>query len=104
MHLMVELSLWMSLAPQQKRPNLRIPRRHLGQGNRTDHFTLSPWMSERELEVLRLLVEGMSNREIAERMVVAVGTVKTHIHNIYGKLSAQNRAQAIARARELGLL
>jgi len=43
-------------------------------------------LSERELEVLRLLAEGLSNREIAERMVVAVGTVKTHIHNIYGKL------------------
>ena len=61
-------------------------------------------LSERELEVLRLVAEGLSNREIAERLVVAIGTVKVHIHNICGKLDAQNRTQAILRAQQLGLL
>lgn len=61
-------------------------------------------LSERELEVLRLLAEGLSNTQIADRLVVAVGTVKTHVHNIYGKLGAQNRAQAVTRAAELRLL
>jgi LuxR family maltose regulon positive regulatory protein len=61
-------------------------------------------LSESELEVLRLLMEGLSNREIAERMVVAVGTVKTHLHNVYGKLGVQNRAQAIIKAQELNLV
>ena len=61
-------------------------------------------LSEREIEVLRLLVAGLSNREIAGKLVLSLGTVKTHIHNIYGKLGVRNRAEAIARTRELELL
>ncbi|HEX9075867.1 MAG TPA: LuxR C-terminal-related transcriptional regulator, partial [Anaerolineae bacterium] len=61
-------------------------------------------LSERELAVLRLIAEGLSNQEIADRMVVAVSTVKTHINNIYGKLGVANRIQALARVRELKLL
>jgi len=61
-------------------------------------------LSERELEVLRLIAKGLTNREIAERLVVAVSTVKTHINNIYRKLDASNRAQAVTRASELNLL
>jgi len=61
-------------------------------------------LSDRELEVLRLLAAGLSNSQIADRLVVAVGTIKTHVHNIYGKLGAQNRAQAVTRAAELHLL
>ena len=61
-------------------------------------------LSERELEVLRLLANGHSNREIAKALIVTLGTVKTHVHNIYGKLNVQSRTQAIARARKLALL
>lgn len=61
-------------------------------------------LSERELEVLALLASGRTNAEIASELVVAVGTVKSHIHNIYGKLGARNRTEALARARELNLL
>jgi LuxR family maltose regulon positive regulatory protein len=61
-------------------------------------------LSERELEVLQLLAAGRSNQEIAEALVVTVGTVKTHIHHIYGKLNTSSRIQAVARARELQLL
>ena len=61
-------------------------------------------LSERELEVLQLIVDGMSNREIAEKLIIGEGTVKTHINNIYGKLDVQSRTQAIARASELRLL
>jgi LuxR family maltose regulon positive regulatory protein len=61
-------------------------------------------LSEREEEVLRLIADGLSNREIAERLIVGVGTVKTHINNIYGKLGVHSRTQALARARELGLV
>ena len=57
-------------------------------------------LSEREIEVLRLIVAGLSNREIAKQLIISLGTAKTHIHNIYGKLGVSNRAQAIARARE----
>ena len=61
-------------------------------------------MSERELEVLRLMAAGLSNRQIASQLVLSLGTVKTHLHNIYGKLEARNRPQAVDRARKLELL
>jgi LuxR family maltose regulon positive regulatory protein len=61
-------------------------------------------LSERELDVLRLLAEGMSNGEISRRLVVTVGTVKTHVHSIIEKLGVTSRTQAVARARELNLL
>jgi DNA-binding CsgD family transcriptional regulator len=61
-------------------------------------------LSERELEVLALLASGRTNAEIARDLFVAVGTVKSHVNNIYRKLGAANRAEAAARARELNLL
>ena len=54
-------------------------------------------LSGRELEILRLVGQGLSNSEIAARLVLSVGTVKTHIHNIYGKLGVRDRPQAIAK-------
>jgi LuxR family maltose regulon positive regulatory protein len=60
-------------------------------------------LSERELEVLRLIAGGLSNREIADKLVIAPGTVKAHAYNIYQKLGVSSRTQAIARARELHL-
>jgi LuxR family transcriptional regulator, maltose regulon positive regulatory protein len=60
--------------------------------------------SERELEVLTLVAAGKSNRQIAADLFVSVGTVKTHINNLYRKLDAHSRTQAVARARELKLL
>ena len=61
-------------------------------------------LSERELEILLLVAEGLSNREIADRLVIAVSTVKSHINAIYGKLGTHRRMQAVVVARELGLL
>jgi LuxR family maltose regulon positive regulatory protein len=61
-------------------------------------------LTERELEVLRLIAQGMTNREIARQLVVATGTVKAHTANIYGKLDVRNRTEAVARARQLGIL
>lgn len=61
-------------------------------------------LSERELEILRLLAEGLSNREIAERLVIGVGTTKSHVHHILEKLGGSNRVQVVSKARELGLL
>ncbi len=61
-------------------------------------------LSERELEVLRLISDGLSNREIADRLIVGTGTVKTHINNLYRKLDVNSRTQALARAREWNLL
>jgi len=61
-------------------------------------------LSAREREVLLLLARGRSNQEIARELVVAVSTVKTHVHNLYAKLQAADRLEAVMRARELGLL
>ena len=56
------------------------------------------------MDVLRLLAAGRSNQDIAEELVGAVGTVKRHINSIMGKLQAQSRLEAVARARDLHLL
>lgn len=61
-------------------------------------------LSARELQVLQLIANGYSNREIAGMLVVGIGTVKTHANNIFGKLNAANRTQAVRNAREAGLL
>jgi LuxR family maltose regulon positive regulatory protein len=61
-------------------------------------------LTERELEVMRLLAEGKRNREIADELVVTVETVKKHTTHIFDKLYASNRTQAVARARDLGIL
>ena len=61
-------------------------------------------LSERELEVLTLLATGKTNSEVAGDLFVSVGTVKSHTGNIYRKLGAKNRAEALARARELRLI
>lgn len=60
-------------------------------------------LSAREMEVLHLLCEGLSNQEIAAKLFLSVGTIKTHIHNIFGKLGVRDRPQAIAQARRLQL-
>lgn len=66
--------------------------------------TLIEPLSERELEVLQLIAQGLSNREISERLFLALSTVKGYNRTIFGKLQVQRRTEAIARARELGLV
>jgi LuxR family transcriptional regulator, maltose regulon positive regulatory protein len=61
-------------------------------------------LSQRELEVLRLIAQGLSNQEISQRLFLALNTVKGHNQKIYSKLQVQSRTEAIARARELDLL
>jgi LuxR family maltose regulon positive regulatory protein len=61
-------------------------------------------LSDRELEVLQLLAEGLSNPEIGQRLFISLPTVKSHTRNIYGKLGVHSRKQAVAQARALGIL
>ena len=75
----------------------------VSQGRPSDQPLVDP-LSERELEVLRLVTAGMSNRQIAAELYLAVGTIKKHISNIYSKLYVNKRTLAVARARELDLL
>ncbi len=74
------------------------------QGRSKPSQSLIDPLSERELEVLRLICEGATNYEIAEQLVVAVSTVKRHVSNIFSKLAVTNRTQAVARARAIGVL
>ena len=61
-------------------------------------------LSQRELEVLKLIARGLSNQEIAGELIVSINTVKAHTKNIYGKLDVHGRMQATQRAQELQLL
>jgi DNA-binding NarL/FixJ family response regulator len=61
-------------------------------------------LSERELEILRLIAQGASNREIAGRLFLAEGTVKNHVTNILGKLDVRDRTQAAIKAKDAGLI
>ncbi len=61
-------------------------------------------LSEREIEILRLLAQGMTNQEIAEALFLVLGTIKAHNNHIFSKLGVKNRTQAIKRAQELGLI
>jgi ATP/maltotriose-dependent transcriptional regulator MalT len=61
-------------------------------------------LSERELEVLRLMATGLSNHEIADKLIIGKGTVKSHVHSILGKLDARDRTQAVLKAQELKLV
>jgi LuxR family transcriptional regulator, maltose regulon positive regulatory protein len=61
-------------------------------------------LSQRELIILQLIAQGLSNREISERLFLALSTVKGHNRKIFDKLQVQSRTEAVARARELGLL
>jgi predicted ATPase/DNA-binding CsgD family transcriptional regulator len=66
--------------------------------------TLIERLTERELEVLKYLGEGYSNREIAHQLTVVIGTVKAHVYNICQKLAVKNRTQAVIQAKKIGLL
>jgi len=68
------------------------------EANTSDHFTL------REIEILRLIAEGLTNREIGERLCLSENTVKTYIQGLYQKLDAHNRIEAVMRATKWGLL
>ena len=63
-------------------------------------YLLDP-LSEREVEVLKLIANGLSNQAIGRKLFLATSTVKRHVNNIYAKLDVHSRTQALARAREL---
>jgi ATP/maltotriose-dependent transcriptional regulator MalT len=78
--------------------------KHLPHPTEVQSSPLLDPLSDRELEVLRLVATGLSNQDIADKLVIAVSTVKSHTNKIFGKLAVQNRTEAVAKARGLGLL
>jgi LuxR family maltose regulon positive regulatory protein len=81
-----------------------VPERAAPGDDRSAERALIEPLSERELEVLGLFSEGLTNREIADRLILSLNTVKAHASNIYGKLGVHSRARAVVKARALGLL
>jgi len=73
-------------------------------GSERSAADLTEPLTAREQEILALLAAGLTNREIAEQLVIAAGTVKKHVSNLMGKLNVSNRTEAAATARELKLL
>jgi LuxR family maltose regulon positive regulatory protein len=86
--------------PQSEVSNSTPPRT----GDYSQQSTMVEPLSQRELEILQRIAQGLSNREISERLFLALSTVKGHNLKIFGKLQVQRRTEAVARARELGLL
>jgi LuxR family maltose regulon positive regulatory protein len=89
------------LEPRRARPTLPHPTRR---PSSAESVTLVEPLTRRELHVLQLIHEGYSNQEIAEELVLALNTIKRHTSNIYSKLGVNSRTQALAQARQLGLL
>jgi len=75
-----------------------------GKSARVDQSSLIEPLTEREIEVLKLIADGLSNPEIAKKLFLSVGTVKTHVKHIYGKLNVDDRVKAASYARELGFI
>lgn len=72
--------------------------------NVTQQSSLNSLLTQRELEILKYIANGLSNKEIAKKLIRSLGTIKVHTSNIYSKLGAKNRTEAVARARALNLL
>ncbi|MEP7291591.1 MAG: LuxR C-terminal-related transcriptional regulator, partial [Chloroflexota bacterium] len=87
-------------ALQHETPPEKTPQSALNNTNQP----LSEPLSARELEVLHLIAEGLSNAEIAQKLFISIATIKVHAGNIYGKLGVNNRTQAVALAQKLNLL
>jgi ATP/maltotriose-dependent transcriptional regulator MalT len=85
-------------------PNSETLALHTAQQRAASAADLVEPLSDRELDILRLIAAGHSNREIAQKRVVALSTIKWHVNNIYAKLGAHSRTLAVARATELRLL
>jgi LuxR family maltose regulon positive regulatory protein len=110
---MDEFLSWSLESPALGEPHLRFYASRLlshfaadlpGRTSQPAGSTLIEPLTERELEVLRLVAQGLSNREISERLFLALSTVKGYNRIIFDKLQVQRRTEAVARARQLGLL
>lgn len=78
--------------------------RHVASGGRSSHDELFPELSPRERDVLRLIANGHSNAYIADHFVLSLKTVRNHVSNVLVKIGASSRAEAVARARDAGLV
>jgi DNA-binding NarL/FixJ family response regulator len=91
-------------APRQQLQHIALARRQLLEAARRRAAAAEfPELTEREVELLRLIARGRTNQEIADALVLSLKTVSNYVSNIYGKLQVADRAQAVIRAREASL-
>lgn len=91
------------IALQAQQQPLPLTEANAHSNHQQDQTLIEP-LSKRENQILALIAEGFKNQEIADKLFVSITTVKTHVHNIYGKMEVRNRTAAVAKARELNLL
>lgn len=99
-HYLRTLSSEMGLKQDQTKTNEELP----GAAAFENNLQLLEPLSQRELEVLKLIDQGLANKEIAQKLSLAPATVKAHIRNLYGKIAAKSRTEALSKARQLGIL
>ena len=95
-----KLSAEMGLKQEQPKASEPLP----GAAAFENNLQLLEPLSQRELEVLRLIDQGLANKEIAQKLSLAPATVKAHIRNLYGKIAAKSRTEALSKARQLGII
>ncbi len=86
-----------ALSPEITAPVLRALARF-------DYPTPGPLLSDRELEVLECMLDGLTTQQISNRLFISDNTVKTHVRHIFDKLEVSNRAEAVGKAMQMGLL
>jgi LuxR family maltose regulon positive regulatory protein len=97
-------STFENIVPSENMPKLADFSNLSAQNTAQNQASLLEPLSHRELEVLDLISQGLANKEIANKLCLAPATVKAHIRNLYGKIEAKSRTEALAKARNLGLL
>jgi DNA-binding CsgD family transcriptional regulator len=96
------LGIWMGQKITRKKKVFVTPQ--VGEFKVNEKILLETGISKREHEVLELMAKGLTNQEIADKLFVSLNTVKTHTANLFVKLDAKRRTQAIQRAKELQLI
>jgi DNA-binding CsgD family transcriptional regulator len=94
------LGIWLGVKFSAARQTNATPQPFAADEKKREDLAITP----RELEVLRLIAQGLSNREIAEKLFVSENTIKTHASRVFDKLGAKRRTQAVQLAKEVGLL
>jgi two-component system, NarL family, response regulator LiaR len=101
------LGIWLALKLIKPKVNTIVIEKHVAADtsfNLNEAELSKLRISSRELEVLQFMAKGLSNKEIAERLFVSLNTIKTHSSNLFIKLEAERRTQAVEKAKRLGLI
>jgi two-component system, NarL family, response regulator LiaR len=103
------LGIWVALKLARPKEKIVVVEKEIYIDGKAD-FTLNETalnqlgLSKRELEVLQLMAQGLSNKEIAQQLFVSLSTIKTHANNLFDKMGVERRTQAINKAKQLGII